>query len=322
MAAAGYYVFHQTLAGGEYVRVPNIARRHVTDASYLLAERGLELGRIKEMPDDQVPKGHVIAQRPAAGKVVRTGRKVYPTVSSGTLMVSAPSFLRRTLRDATEELEQGSFALGSVARIPHAAPRDTIIGQDPAPPRLVRNSGEIHFLVSDGPAAMRFFMPNLEGESVRNLTRIVAPMRALIVPKRVDTPGVPRDVVLDQQPVAGSQIHEGATIFYYVCPSGTAPLPDSRRSVTVSYTVPPSPQPRAVRIDTINRNAVRETLFPQPRHYVHGAPPKIASGRQVTIPNLKFLEEITLEVFLDGVKVRSYYYQGDAEPVVTDYGEG
>jgi len=143
MVGAGYYVFNETLSGSEYVRVPNIARRHVTEASYLLAERGLEMGKLKEMPDERIPKGHVIAQRPSAGKVVRTGRRVYPTVSSGTQMVPAPSFLRRTLKEAREAIQQLPFALGTVARIPHATPRDTIIAQDPAPLQRIRSGGRI-----------------------------------------------------------------------------------------------------------------------------------------------------------------------------------
>jgi len=261
----------------------------------------------------------VIAQRPAAGKVVRTGRKVYPTVSSGTQMVPVPSFLRRTLKDACEEMDQGPFRLGSVARIPHAAPRDTIIAQDPAPPMTIRTGGSVSFLVSDSPTELTFLMPDLRGKPVEDVLRVLSPMGVLPVPKREDSPDAAFDVVLEQQPAPGTLIHEGATVFYHVRASGGIALPDARRLVEVTYTVPHSLRPQEVRVDTVDRNGVRQTVFPQASDYVDGAPPRLVSGQSITIP-VWFVGEMTVEVFLDQEKARSYYYKGDSEPVVTSQG--
>ncbi len=90
MLGAGYYVYHEALTGGKHVEVPDVTMRPVTEASYLLAEGGLELGPQTQIPDDRVPKYYVIAQRPASGKVIRVGRKVSVTVSDGiSLMVGS-----------------------------------------------------------------------------------------------------------------------------------------------------------------------------------------------------------------------------------------
>jgi len=322
MAGAGYYVFTEALSGGDPVRIPNVARRHVTDASYMLAERGLEMGKLKEMPDDRVPKGHVIAQRPPAGRVVRTGRKVDLTVSAGTQMMVAPNFLRRTLKDARDEIQQLPFAMGTVARIAHPKQRDTIIAQDPSPPARVLRGGKIHFLVSEGPSPLSSFMPDLRGKPAEDVQRILAPLGVLPIPKRVEEgpPDVEQDIVFDQRPPVGTVIHKGETVYYYVWASGEVSLPDARRRVEVAYTVPQLTQPCELRIDVI-RDGERETRFPRRQDYVDGAPPKLVSGQTVTLQDEPFVDEMTVEIFLDGEKVQSHYYKGDARPVITLHGD-
>ncbi len=133
MAGAGYYVFMEALDGGQHVTVPNVVGLPITEASFLLAERGLELGKQEQVTHPTVPKYHVIAQRPDAGRVVRTGRKVYPVVSMGTPFLTAPSYVKKALNDARQEITESRFRVGTVARIPHKSPRDTIIAQDPPP---------------------------------------------------------------------------------------------------------------------------------------------------------------------------------------------
>lgn len=317
MAGAGYYVFNEVLAGGEYVAVPDITRRHVTDASYRLAEAGLELGKLKEMPDERVPKGYVILQRPKAGKVVRTGRKVYPTVSSGTKMVQAPNYLRRTLAEVRDEILQTPFLMGTVARIHHEdLPRDTVIAQDPEPPRKAESGGRIHFLVSAGPSLRTYLMPDIVGKPVQEVLQLLADIKARAIPNRVQNPGEPVDQVLAQDPAPGTLIPEGATVQYDVQPSGEVPLPDARRHVRVSYTLPQALVPQELRVDTVDQHQVRQTVYPRRRDYVNGEPPQLPPGSRVTIP-ISFLDELTVEFFLDGVKVESRLYRGSAEPIVT-----
>lgn len=317
MAFAGYYVLNYALAGGAYVRVPNIVHRHVTDASYVLAEAGLEMGKLEEMPDERVPRGHVIAQRPGAGKVVRTGRKVVPIVSSGTESMTAPNFLRRSLSEARDEIQRLAFTTGTVARIPHSTPRDTIVAQDPPPTAPIRPGEPIHLLVSESRSALTFMMPDLVGKLIADVLRELSPMNVMPVPRRVES-AEEKDVVLDQEPAAGTLLHEGDKVFYSVCPTGKVELPDAGRQVRVTYTIPVSAAPRELRVDTIDRNQSRQTVYPRDVDHVFGEPPKLVSGQSITIP-IWFFDELTVEVFLDGAKVQSYHYKGNAEPVITDY---
>ncbi|HOJ68630.1 MAG TPA: PASTA domain-containing protein, partial [Candidatus Hydrogenedentes bacterium] len=76
MAGAGYYVFAFALEGNQYTRVPQLVNLPLPDATALLAEQGLELGRQTSVAHPTIPKYHVVSQRPEADRVVRSGRRV------------------------------------------------------------------------------------------------------------------------------------------------------------------------------------------------------------------------------------------------------
>ena len=320
MAGAGYYVFNQALQGGAYVKVPDLTLRPITEASLLLAQQGLEIGKQTQAPDERVPKFYVIHQRPAAGRVVRTGRKVYLTVSTGTESQHPPNLIGKTLQEADEELRRTSFTLGTVARMIHDSPRDTVIGQDPTAAQLAANAAHVNLLVSEGKGQRdAFIMPDIYRKPVQEMLQLLAPFGVKPVPNIVDMPDQPTDVVLDQQPPPGSLIQPGDRVIYNVRPSGNINLPDAQRKVQVSYTVPNVQVEREVRVDAIDRNGSRVTVFPLERHYVDGEPPRFGAGYSIELPPLTFVDKMTVEIYLDGQLAQSNYYEGNAEPVVKRY---
>ncbi len=326
MAGAGYYVFNQAVAGGEYVTVPNIVNLPIIEASYKLAENGLEIGKQTPMHSDQVPKYHVIAQRPAAGKVVRANRRVYPVVSSGQDYVEAPSLVNMTIAEARKAIAQSAFREGSLARMPHHAPRDTVIAQNPPQKQNILRGGEIHLLVSDGVSSRPVLMPKLINLPLQEVADVLAPMGVVAVANRVDTPGRPFDVVLDQRPPSGTLVHPGQTITYDVRLSGIYQVPNMRRKIEVAFVVPRAWALHEVRVDVVDING-RATVLPKQREYDNGVRIICRPGSQVqpgsTIKLQRtFMGTLTVEFYLDDKLAKSYYYEDDAEPVITDYDVG
>ena len=319
MAGAGWYVYEKALRGGDYVEVPDVTMRPITQASFLLAEKGLEIGRQKQVADDRIPKYYVIGQRPPAGKVVREGRRVNLTVSAGTESLTPPNLVGKTLQEAKGEIDRTMFALGSVARLARSSPRDMVIAQDPAATRLVSSDARINLLVSDGKSARMFIMPDIMNRPVQEVLQILSPLGVKPKPERVDLPDAPCDVVLNQQPAPGTLIREGDLVVYTVRDSGLFDLPDAERKIQISYTAPHSWFKREVRVDAIDRYGVRVTAYPQEKHYVNGMPPKLGSGETLTGLTISFIDQMTVEIFLDGQLAESRYYEGDADPVITKY---
>jgi beta-lactam-binding protein with PASTA domain len=316
MGAAGLYVFNTAVVGGEYVTVPNITQMSVTQASFELGKVGLSMGKQTPMFSDQVPAYHVISQRPEAGSVVRAGREVFPTVSEGAEVQPTPNFVGKTVDEVERGLAKG-VRLGSKAWIHHSAARDRVIAQDPPPSRPLKAGEEVHLLLSKGPTRSIFTMPDIVGLPVQEAMNLLAPMEVSVVANRVDNPNARTDTVLDQAPPPGTMLQKGDPVSYDVRASGDIALPNARRKVVVAYTVPGSWFEREVRIDVIDRTGKRQTVLPSEKQYAAGERPKFKPKSTIRLP-LSFYDELTVEVYVDGEKTRTYYYEGDEPPVITD----
>lgn len=318
MAVAGYYVFMRAVAGGDYVTVPAIVGMPFAEAYTTLLDSGLAVGEVRERFNQSVPKSHVISQRPQAGKVVRKGRKVYPTVSMGADLAEVPDLIGQTQTEAEATLARtGQFSVRQpVSHMPHATAPDIVIGQDPPAGKPVAIGATIALLVSSGVGGSGFLMPDLvtmpQDDAVRTLER----MGLKPIPILVDAPDAPMDVVLEQTPPPGTTVRADDEVSFKV--RSSKPVEDAWREIRIRYVTPESWAERRVRFDVINKDGVSWTLFPQPKDYEAGQPPRYPGGTPFTIP-LRFRDQVTVEVYLDGVRVQSYYYEGDADPVVTRY---
>lgn len=320
MAFAAYFVFNEAVKGGGYVAVPDVVGLPVIKASHVLAEKGLEVGQQKHVVSDHFPEYHVMLQRPAAHKVVRSGRRISLTVSAGKKYEEAPDLVGKDLKAALDTLEGTRLLVGPIARMPYDAPRDLVLAQDPAPARGVPAGGEIRLLVSDGPVAQPLFMPSLVGRRLENALESLAGLNVNAIPYKVDRAWAEYDVVLAQEPDAGTLLYEQQVVKFDVRLLPTSSLPNAWRKVDVVYTVPNTSFSPHVRADVVDRHGKRRILFPLPKDFIDGSPPRLEPGTRITI-EVSFLEQATLEFYADGQLDRSYFYEGDADPVITDFGE-
>lgn len=314
MAGAGYYVFLEALDGGQYVTVPNVLGLPITEASFMLAERGLELGKQEQVTHPTVPKYHVIAQRPDAGRVVRTGRKVYPVVSMGTPFLSAPSFLKKALNDARQEITESRFRIGTVARIPHKSPRDTIIAQDPPAGQAVPSQGSIHLLVSAGSDRQSAFMPDIRGKTVQEVLAILTPYNVTLVPNLVDIPGAMEDVALNQDPPPDTLIYEGQIVTYDVKPSGTVEVPDMRHQAEVRHVMRYDWFDRDVRVEVIDRSGNRSVAWTKSPLFDEQSKSTYRAGSAIRIP-VTYVSEVIVEIYINGALEEAYYLSQGQAPV-------
>ncbi|MFA6240114.1 MAG: PASTA domain-containing protein [Candidatus Hydrogenedentales bacterium] len=316
MAASGYYVFSEAVQGANSVTVPDITGKPVPEAAALLAANGLEMGKQTPRTSEKWQPNFVMYQSPAAGKVVRSGRKVYPTVSR-TEFAKAPNLHGKSLDAAIAELASSKYQQGQISRIADKLPANTVISQDPPPDQPIPENGKINLLVSSGPGqGQQLYMPDLIGMTHDDAFKTLKPLGVEAIPVRVDRPDAPANVVIAQRPDAGTLIAPGTRVYFDI--RSDAPIEGAWRDVTVSYTVPQSWMQREVRIDVITKDGERQNIFPPRAQYVDGKPPVLDPGSKVN-QKIRFRDEITVEVFLDGVKARTYRYVGDADPEITDH---
>ena len=313
MAGAGYYVFNYALSTGTPVTVPDIIDIPINEASLILAERGLDMGKQARVPHSTIPKDHVIAQRPEAGRVVREGRKVYPTVSLGADVLTAPNLVKLRLDEAKRTITESRFRLLSVARVPNDAPRDTVLAQDPSPGQGIENQGNISLLVSGGSETSTNFMPDVRGMNVQDMLRVLAPLRLTLVPREVEIEGAKPDTVLNQDPAPDTLVYPGQVVTYEVKASGDEPLPSNQASSTIRHVMPYDWFDKDVRVDQVDPDGTRKTVWKKGIEDSDNARRTYVAGSALRI-SISYISEASVEIFVDGRLVESYQVKEGQDP--------
>ncbi len=329
MAGAGFYVFSQTVAGGGYVTVPDIVNMPITKASYLVQDQELVIGRQETRVNADVSPYYVISQIPAAGVVVRKGRKVFPTVSRGPDLQTAPSLLNELFEPALDRIEKSASDLqvGTVARIVHDSEADTVLAQDPSPGRPVAEGGRIHLLVSTGPAVSSLYMPGIVGKKLTEVLDELLPLGLEVGLIHLDRLDAPLNVVMDQRPEAGALVTRGDRVMFSARAAKSTLTVWQRTHLSgeqvrswrrVEFVAPEAAQDQTVRIVLIKGDGTREIRFPQPQHYVAGRPPRVAPGTKIIV-HIPVGDKPTVEIRVDGRPFRTIRYRSGEEPFVTEH---
>jgi hypothetical protein len=214
-------------------------------------------------------------------------------------------------------LEATRFIPGTIARIPDPAPRDTVLGQDPEPSVPLAVGGEVQLLVSDGLEMQAIFMPDIRGKSLDEAQRTLAELNLSAIPYKVNRQGVDYEVILNQTPAPGTLTRPGEEVTFDVRTLPNTFLPNARRKVSVTYAVPnvrPDPE---IRVDVIDSANKRETVYPLPMHYVNGRPPRHIPGSSITLGQIVYTSEVTVEFYANDVLHTSFYFEGDNNPIET-----
>jgi len=200
---------------GSEVHVPEVVGLSEREAERLLAAENLRLSKISEQWSQDVPRGFVSAQDPAAGGVVKRGRRISVIVSLGAQGTSVPVLEGNTVRQAEILLESAGLRRGKVARVhTEDVGRDLVIGTDPPGETLVEQETGVDLLVSLGPLPRRFVLPDLTGKDVNTVARNLRD-EGFLVFTREGGPRGERDQVTAQEPRPGRLVAPRDSIVLY-----------------------------------------------------------------------------------------------------------
>ena len=126
--------------------------------------------------------------------------------------VKAPALTGQDIVTAVEIVSQTGLQLKIDRREPHpTVPRDYIISQTPEPGMGIKKGRPVRVVVSQGPSELQ--VPNAVGQHFRKADILIR--QAGFLPagvSRVLSDEVQRDLVMAQDPPAGSQIDKGGNI--------------------------------------------------------------------------------------------------------------
>ncbi len=203
---------------GVEVRVPEVIGLSEREAERLLAGEDLKLSKISEQWSPDVPRGFITAQDPAAGGIVKRGRRISVIVSLGAQGTSVPVLEGVTARQAEIMLEGAGLKLGRYARAySEQVSKDLVIATDPPGETLVEQETAVDLLVSLGPVPRTFVLPDLAGRDAQSAAQGLRD-EGFSVTLREGGGKLKGGLVAGQEPPAGHRVAPRDSIVLYYHP--------------------------------------------------------------------------------------------------------
>jgi beta-lactam-binding protein with PASTA domain len=199
---------------GHQVEVPQLTGKTKDEADQILKGRGLKLRVSSSRFSSQVAEGRVLLQDPPSGTSLKADRTVKVLLSLGEQRFAVPNLIGTSLRAAQLTLTQRRLALGNTLYT-HTADGDasTVVYQSPNAGTLEGTDPSVNILISLGPPAQYFIMPDLIGK-VAELVSARARNEGFHLGKinYRKYPGVGPGVVIQQKPQAGYRLTKSDVI--------------------------------------------------------------------------------------------------------------
>ena len=193
---------------GREVEVPPVTGKTADQAKEILSHNGLVLKVASSRFSSEVPEGHILDQIPSTGTRLKVNRTVRVLVSLGERRFAVPNLVGTSLRAAQLTLAQRKLALGKTLYA-HTSDGDssTVVYQTPKPGTQEGSDPSVNILISLGPPAEYFIMPDLIGKSadlVASRARNEGFRLGKVNVRKY--PGVEPGVVIQQKPQAGYRL--------------------------------------------------------------------------------------------------------------------
>jgi serine/threonine-protein kinase len=206
-AVAGWFF---GMGPGSPGTIPPVTNKTVAEAQDLLRTAGFQ-STVKDVFDDNVSPGLVVASEPQAGEVIRKFQPVSLAVSKGPELFPLPDLTGKTLDDAKTALNGAEMALGPITEtFDETAPAGTVLAQAPRSGNPVRHGTPVGLTVSKGPQPIP--VPDVRGQEQGAAVKALeaAGLKAVVAPDPVNDRTVPKGAVVAQDPASGNLTKGGS----------------------------------------------------------------------------------------------------------------
>jgi len=153
---------------GDEISMPDVRGKRRAEAEKLLADFDLAVRDTVLRLNAGVPAGVVMDQEPAPGSSIKPYRGVRLVLSRGREQTRVPKLAGQTLRFVRMNLGEEGYQVGDVVRTPSRdVARDFVVASEPPAGTPIEPGGRVHLLVSEGPEARTWIMPDLRGQDLR-----------------------------------------------------------------------------------------------------------------------------------------------------------
>lgn len=266
MVVAGLSAFLLSLRGAEQTMVPDVRSMELAQALVKLQEKELYPRISLRFTDNPLDQGTIVDQSPAAGTIVKAGRRIALTVSRGAVVSKVENFVGQDLNEAKIHLQSlfaGTRPLLSVKEPPvyvfDKAPAGTILEQKPLPETEIAGATPLELVVSRGPEKAQVRVPDLLGLSIDDVLLQVEKTDLVVnFSMRVAGRNERSGVVVSETPTAGSMIAATARVSITITTPNTA---KDEVAGIFSRDLPEYPYALKVSLDSISPSGVHTPLL-------------------------------------------------------------
>ena len=204
--------------------VPDVVGIDISQAEKILDDSDLVTIIADTTFDENVPKDHVMLQKPNPGEKVKVGRRIYLFVSGGEPIVSVPDLKGKSIRDAKFALERLGLSLGQIEDVPSNNPKDMIFDQQYAAGTRLQRGATVGVTMSVGSGEGLLTVPDLIGKSLVEAQKILADSSFNVgkINYQRSYSLLPNTVV-DQFPSKGSKVNPGTNVDLFVTKNSDSP---------------------------------------------------------------------------------------------------
>ncbi len=220
MVLTGVGVFFLALRGAEQTLVPDVRGIELPEAMIKLQERELYPRLSLRFTDNPADRNKVLEQTPAAGTIVKAGRRIQLTVSRGAVIDRIGDFTGKNLDETKINLQTifaSSHALVTIREpvvyVYDKAEPGTILQQKPQAGTEVSGPVELEFVVSKGPEKAKVQVPSFMDFSLSDA--ITAAGKSPVTVEFAMRPaqkGEKAGTVVGQLPVSGTETDSGGRV--------------------------------------------------------------------------------------------------------------
>jgi serine/threonine-protein kinase len=275
----------------EGVIVPDLIGKDLVAALELSNKQGLSLKVADRSFSTSTPPNQIISQDPKPGSWMQPETIIRVVVSKGVGEVVIPPVRGASWSEAKYTLERYGLRVGEIYRV-HSVqvPRDNIVAQSPPAASKIMKGGTVTLLVSDGPWAASYVMPDLRGQSQSTANDMAVAIGLRIEKVRyMDRPEVRAGSVIAQQPVPGQRVMAGQEVELVLAKRESTPISSVGTFTLFQHRVLAGTGPRRVQIVVANAEEQRQ-VFDQVRE----------AGGEVRIL-VKVKGQTVAKVYYDGV---------------------
>ncbi|MEW6653050.1 MAG: PASTA domain-containing protein [Bacteroidota bacterium] len=217
LATAALFIFDLLImpfyVSGSETKTPNVIGINKETAIEQIKDAGLTPIIQTTRYDEKYGKDKIIFQKPEANKLVKSGRRVYITVSGGESLVRVPYIVNRTIRDAQVTLERAGLFLGDIDSVQSEIDPNIIVEQQYFQGRELAKGSKVNVKISIGPQEGMVRVPDLIGRSFSETENILKQLQIRIGTKTFFRSGtyLP-NTVINHYPPEGTLIKIGDSV--------------------------------------------------------------------------------------------------------------